>query len=177
MSITSLVSCCSIAYYSSFLLLQHSYIHHITLILATRYSILATRCTPRPRSIPTTQQTKKVVLRLECTVCKIKHQLVLKRTKHFELGGDKKQRGKSHTMFELDSSSLKFDSVADSKVPPSSSKRIDPDGWLFGHGLGSRKFGIGGPRIIGMYWYETAIWRYSSFGKISELEMVSTCVS
>ena len=36
------------------------------------------------------QQTKKVVLRLECSSCKAKHQLVLKRCKHFELGGDKK---------------------------------------------------------------------------------------
>jgi hypothetical protein len=36
-------------------------------------------------------QTKKVVLRLECTACKVKHQLTLKRCKHFELGGDKKQ--------------------------------------------------------------------------------------
>lgn len=40
-----------------------------------------------------TKQTKKVVLRLECTSCKSKHQIALKRTKHFELGGDKKQRG------------------------------------------------------------------------------------
>lgn len=38
-------------------------------------------------------QTKKVVLRLECTSCKSKHQISLKRCKHFELGGDKKQRG------------------------------------------------------------------------------------
>ncbi|KAL2788686.1 zinc-binding ribosomal protein [Aspergillus keveii] len=30
--------------------------------------------------------TKKVVLRLECTVCKSKKQLALKRCKHFELG-------------------------------------------------------------------------------------------
>lgn len=30
--------------------------------------------------------TKKVVLRLECTQCKTKHQLALKRCKHFELG-------------------------------------------------------------------------------------------
>ena len=30
--------------------------------------------------------TKKVVLRLECTSCKTKHQLALKRCKHFELG-------------------------------------------------------------------------------------------
>ncbi|KAG8767439.1 40s ribosomal protein L44e [Ceratobasidium sp. 428] len=37
--------------------------------------------------------TKKVVLRLECTVCKYKMQLALKRCKHFELGGDKKTKG------------------------------------------------------------------------------------
>ncbi|WOO84755.1 60S ribosomal protein L44 [Vanrija pseudolonga] len=37
--------------------------------------------------------TKKVVLRLECTSCKSKSQIALKRCKHFELGGDKKQRG------------------------------------------------------------------------------------
>ncbi|EXJ88705.1 large subunit ribosomal protein L44e [Capronia coronata CBS 617.96] len=37
--------------------------------------------------------TKKVVLRLECTVCKTKAQLSLKRCKHFELGGDKKTKG------------------------------------------------------------------------------------
>merc|ERR1712124_47346 len=36
--------------------------------------------------------TKKVVLRLECTSCKTKAQLSLKRCKHFELGGDKKTR-------------------------------------------------------------------------------------
>lgn len=40
-----------------------------------------------------TSQTKKVVLRLECTSCKSKSQISLKRCKHFELGGDKKQRG------------------------------------------------------------------------------------
>ncbi|BGP24714.1 40s ribosomal protein L44e [Rhodotorula toruloides] len=39
--------------------------------------------------------TKKVVLRLECTVCKYKMQMALKRTKHFELGGDKKQKGQA----------------------------------------------------------------------------------
>ncbi|GMK56919.1 hypothetical protein CspeluHIS016_0307590 [Cutaneotrichosporon spelunceum] len=39
--------------------------------------------------------TKKVVLRLECTSCKTKHQVSLKRCKHFELGGDKKQRGQA----------------------------------------------------------------------------------
>lgn len=37
--------------------------------------------------------TKKVVLRLECVVCKTKAQLPLKRCKHFELGGEKKQKG------------------------------------------------------------------------------------
>ncbi|CCC07820.1 zinc-binding ribosomal protein [Copromyces sp. CBS 386.78] len=37
--------------------------------------------------------TKKVVLRLECSVCKQKKQLPLKRCKHFELGGDKKTKG------------------------------------------------------------------------------------
>lgn len=39
--------------------------------------------------------TKKVVLRLECVVCKTKAQLALKRCKHFELGGDKKQKGQA----------------------------------------------------------------------------------
>ncbi|KAJ3022174.1 40s ribosomal protein L44e [Thoreauomyces humboldtii] len=37
--------------------------------------------------------TKKIVLRLECTVCKFKMQMALKRCKHFELGGDKKTKG------------------------------------------------------------------------------------
>ncbi|KAJ3400346.1 hypothetical protein CcCBS67573_g06844 [Chytriomyces confervae] len=37
--------------------------------------------------------TKKIVLRLECNVCKYKHQLPIKRCKHFELGGDKKTKG------------------------------------------------------------------------------------
>nr|AGC74037.1 ribosomal protein L36A [Spirometra erinaceieuropaei] len=37
--------------------------------------------------------TKKIVLRLECTECKYKHQLRIKRCKHFELGGDKKKKG------------------------------------------------------------------------------------
>jgi large subunit ribosomal protein L44e len=41
--------------------------------------------------------TKKIVLRLECTVCKIKHQRALKRCKHFELGGDKKRKGQMMT--------------------------------------------------------------------------------
>ncbi|KAJ4297316.1 40s ribosomal protein L44e [Collariella sp. IMI 366227] len=37
--------------------------------------------------------TKKIVLRLECSSCKTKKQLPLKRCKHFELGGDKKTKG------------------------------------------------------------------------------------
>ena len=37
--------------------------------------------------------TKKLVLRLECTVCKWKNQVPIKRTKHFELGGEKKRKG------------------------------------------------------------------------------------
>ncbi|KAJ3348440.1 40s ribosomal protein L44e [Entophlyctis luteolus] len=40
--------------------------------------------------------TKKIVLRLECNVCKYKHQLPLKRCKHFELGGDKKTKEDAH---------------------------------------------------------------------------------
>ncbi|KAI0251940.1 ribosomal protein L44-domain-containing protein [Lactifluus subvellereus] len=52
--------------------------------------------------------TKKVVLRLECTVCKYKMQLALKRCKHFELGGEKKTKGAALTFvsfippFEVD---------------------------------------------------------------------------
>merc|ERR1711879_803181 len=37
--------------------------------------------------------TKKLVLRLECTECKWKNQCPIKRTKHFELGGEKKRKG------------------------------------------------------------------------------------
>ncbi|KAF0513127.1 60S ribosomal protein L44 [Gigaspora margarita] len=37
--------------------------------------------------------TKKIVLRLECQSCKYKHQVAIKRCKHFELGGDKKTKG------------------------------------------------------------------------------------
>merc|ERR1712106_243358 len=40
--------------------------------------------------------TKKIALRLECTVCKTKHQQVLKRCKTtFELGGEKKKKGQA----------------------------------------------------------------------------------
>merc|ERR1739846_308274 len=37
--------------------------------------------------------TKKLVLRLECGKCKRRMQKPIKRTKHFELGGDKKRKG------------------------------------------------------------------------------------
>merc|ERR1712071_720422 len=37
--------------------------------------------------------TKKIVLRLECSACRFKHHIPLKRCKHFELGGDKKRKG------------------------------------------------------------------------------------
>ncbi|KAL7675876.1 hypothetical protein ACOME3_002137 [Neoechinorhynchus agilis] len=36
--------------------------------------------------------TKKIVLRMECTVCKTKSQLSIKRCKHFELGGNLKKK-------------------------------------------------------------------------------------
>lgn len=45
------------------------------------------------RELTEAKTTKKVVLRLECTSCKYKAQLSLKRCKHFELGGDKKTKG------------------------------------------------------------------------------------
>merc|ERR1712189_22563 len=35
--------------------------------------------------------TKKVTLRMECTTCKYRKQVPLKRCKHFELGGDKEE--------------------------------------------------------------------------------------
>lgn len=37
--------------------------------------------------------TKKIVLKLQCNDCKSFRQFPLKRTKHFELGGDKKRKG------------------------------------------------------------------------------------
>jgi len=37
--------------------------------------------------------TKKIVLRMECSECKYKKQIPLKRCKHFELGGDKRKKG------------------------------------------------------------------------------------
>ncbi|GAA6063380.1 hypothetical protein JCM10212_001479 [Sporobolomyces blumeae] len=57
--------------------------------------------------------TKKVVLRLECTACKYKMQLSLKRCKHFELGGDKKQKGQALQFFGADGAKR-----AHSSTPP-----------------------------------------------------------
>eukprot|EP01053_Blabericola_migrator_P000984 Blabericola_migrator_1__983@NODE_1246_length_4990_cov_165_021328_g800_i1_p5_GENE_NODE_1246_length_4990_cov_165_021328_g800_i1NODE_1246_length_4990_cov_165_021328_g800_i1_p5_ORF_typecomplete_len106_score19_80Ribosomal_L44/PF00935_19/8_7e35_NODE_1246_length_4990_cov_165_021328_g800_i113511668 len=37
--------------------------------------------------------TKKIVLKLECNVCKRKRLLAIKRCKQFELGGEKKSKG------------------------------------------------------------------------------------
>merc|ERR1712137_974728 len=37
--------------------------------------------------------TKKITLRMECTDCKARKQLAIKRCKHFELGGEKKRKG------------------------------------------------------------------------------------
>jgi len=41
--------------------------------------------------------TKKIVLRMECSKCQYKVQQVLKRCKHFELGGEKKNKGAALT--------------------------------------------------------------------------------
>jgi len=41
--------------------------------------------------------TKKVVLRLECTSCKYKAQMVIKRCKHFELGAERKVKNQALT--------------------------------------------------------------------------------
>eukprot|EP00892_Ulva_mutabilis_P009724 jgi/Ulvmu1/7123/UM034_0029.1 len=40
--------------------------------------------------------TKKIVLRLVCNTCKTAHMHALKRCKHFEIGGDKKQKGQAY---------------------------------------------------------------------------------
>lgn len=42
---------------------------------------------------PQAKTTKKIVLRMECSDCKYRKQIPLKRCKHFELGGDKKRKG------------------------------------------------------------------------------------
>ena len=42
---------------------------------------------------PQAKTTKKIVLRLQCNACKQSHMHAIKRCKHFEIGGDKKQKG------------------------------------------------------------------------------------
>uniref|UniRef100_T1K579 60S ribosomal protein L44 n=1 Tax=Tetranychus urticae TaxID=32264 RepID=T1K579_TETUR len=37
--------------------------------------------------------TKKIVLRMECTDCKYRNQVPIKRCKHFEIGGEKRRKG------------------------------------------------------------------------------------
>ena len=44
--------------------------------------------------------TKKIVLKMECTECKFRKQLPIKRCKHFELGGDKKKKVKAVTAYQ-----------------------------------------------------------------------------
>lgn len=45
--------------------------------------------------------TKKIVLRMECTECKYRKQIPLKRCKHFELGGDKKRKVSRKTLLKI----------------------------------------------------------------------------
>ena len=47
-----------------------------------------------PRGCLKAKTTKKIVLKMECTECKFRKQLPIKRCKHFELGGDKKKKVK-----------------------------------------------------------------------------------
>lgn len=47
------------------------------------------------RRVTQAKTTKKIALRLECTACKYKMQIRIKRCKHFELGGDKKRKGQA----------------------------------------------------------------------------------
>merc|ERR1712209_3117 len=51
-----------------------------------------TEVRPNPSSTRA-KTTKKIVLRMECTECKARKQIPIKRCKHFELGGDKKRKG------------------------------------------------------------------------------------
>ncbi|KAI8101849.1 hypothetical protein M9434_006913 [Picochlorum sp. BPE23] len=37
--------------------------------------------------------TKKIVLNLQCQICKTRHMHAIKRCKHFEIGGEKKTKG------------------------------------------------------------------------------------
>jgi hypothetical protein len=92
-------------------------------------------------------QTKKVVLRLECTVCKVKHQLVLKRTKHFELGGDKKQVSPYLCPCYFNGANAR----------PARCRHLFLSS-LYGLEIElGLEAGIDGPGILGMYWYETVL--------------------
>merc|ERR1712210_95633 len=55
------------------------------------------------------KSSKKIVLRLECTKSKKRKLLVIKRCKHFELGGDKKRKGQ---MIQFQVLSLECDMTA-----------------------------------------------------------------
>jgi hypothetical protein len=130
-----------------------------TTYTSVRFCLIAPLAPTRSsRSLATARshiQTKKVVLRLECTVCKVKHQLVLKRTKHFELGGDKKQVSpfSNNCYFERNSSSIFVPCLT----------LIARCRHLFLSSLYGLEIelgleaGIDGPGILGMYWYET-VW-------------------
>lgn len=63
--------------------------------LAPSQCIAIEMTVPGPCIAPRLQAktTKKITLRLECKECKTKKQLVIKRTKHFELGEKKKVSG------------------------------------------------------------------------------------
>lgn len=55
--------------------------------------IFKLHCTNHNFFVAQAKTTKKIVLRMECTECKYRKQIPLKRCKHFELGGDKKRKG------------------------------------------------------------------------------------
>lgn len=59
---------------------SHLVVQCLTLVMGWRRGVQA-------------KTTKKITLRLECKECKTKKQLVIKRTKHFELGEKKKSTG------------------------------------------------------------------------------------
>jgi len=50
---------------------------------------------PKPILRRKAKTTKKILLRMECSECKTRKQIQLKRCKHFELGGEKKQKGQA----------------------------------------------------------------------------------
>jgi len=48
---------------------------------------------PKPVFMKKAKTTRKIVLRMECTECKYRKQMPIKRCKRFELGGDKRRKG------------------------------------------------------------------------------------